>query len=102
LGLSGVESILEESSKFKKALELVVASSSWSDIKNFVESLRVIGRQDMYDHLRSLGYVDVVALRSTMNLNEICWVLGSGWRGFLVVETQEAPGDLQEGEESFS
>jgi len=89
LGLSGVESILEESSKFKKALELVVASSSWSDIKNFVESLRVIGRQDMYDNLRSLGYVDVVAIRSTMNLNEIYRVLGSGWRGFLVVEIRE-------------
>jgi hypothetical protein len=89
LGLSGVESILEESSKFKKALELVVASGSWSDIKNFIESLRVVGRQDMYDHLRSLGYVDVAALRSAMNLNEIYRVLGSRWRGFLVVETQE-------------
>jgi hypothetical protein len=89
LGLSGVESILEESSKFKKALELVVTSGSWSDVKHFIETLRTIGRLDMYDHLRGSGYADIAILKSSTSLNEVLKALGSRWRGFLVVEVQE-------------
>jgi len=89
LGLSGVESILEESSKFKKALELVVTSGLWSDVKHFIETLRTIGRLDMYDHLRGSGYADIAILKSSTSLNEVLKVLGSRWRGFLVVEVQE-------------
>ncbi len=89
LGLSGVESILEEGSKFKKALELIVTGGSWSDIKYFVETLKTIGRQDMYDHLRSSGYADIAILKSATNLNEICKILGSRWRGFLIIEIHE-------------
>ena len=89
LGLSGVESILEESSKFKKALELVVTSGLWSDVKHFIETLRTIGRLDMYDHLRGSGYADIAILKSSTSLNEVLKALGSRWRGFLVVEVQE-------------
>jgi len=91
LGLSGVESILEESSKFKKALELIVTGGSWSDIKYFVETLKTIGRQDMYDHLRDSGYADIAILKTATNLNEVCKILGSKWKGFLVIEIHEGP-----------
>jgi len=89
LGLSGVESILEESSKFKKALELVMMGGSWSDIKQFTETLKTIGRQDMYDHLRETGHADIAILKSSTSLNETCKALGSKWKGFLVIEIHE-------------
>jgi len=89
LGISGVESILEESSKFKKALELIMLSSAWSDIKHFIDALRTIGRHDMYDHLKESSYVDIAILKTSVNLNDLCRALGSRWRGFLIIEIHE-------------
>ena len=89
LGISGVESILEESSKFKKALELIMLSSVWSDIKYFIDALRTIGRHDMYDHLKESSYVDIAILKTSVNLNDVCKALGSRWKGFLTIEIHE-------------
>jgi hypothetical protein len=89
LGISGVESILEESSKFKRALELIMLNGAWSDIKNFIDALRTIGRHDMYDHLKESSYVDIAILKTSVNLNEICKALGSRWKGFLIIEIHE-------------
>lgn len=89
IGLSGVESIVKESAKFKKALELANSISKWSSIKQFIETLKTVGREDMYNHLSSLGYTEVGLLQLNVSYNDLYRVLGSKWRGFLVIETGE-------------
>lgn len=89
LGLSGVESIIEESSRFKKALETVNSVNRWSDLRQFIELLRVVGRGDMYDHLQSLGYTQLALLKSGISFNDLYRVLGSRWRGFTMIEYRE-------------
>lgn len=89
LGLSGVESVIEESTKFKKALDTVNAVSKWSDLKQFIELLKTIGRSDMFEHLQSLGYTQLTLLKSGVSFNDLFRVLGSKWRGFTLIESRE-------------
>jgi hypothetical protein len=89
IGLSSVESILEESSKFKKALEAVNNVNKWSDIKQLIEVLRIIGRADMYEHLQSTGYTQITLLKSGATFNDVFRVLSSRWRGFSLVDSKE-------------
>ena len=90
IGLSGVESILEESSKFKKALDLVNSISKWSSIKQVIDSLKIAGREDMYEHLSNLGYTQLALVQAGVNFNDIYRALGSRWRSFLLIESREA------------
>ncbi|MEM2025281.1 MAG: hypothetical protein QXW94_03220, partial [Desulfurococcaceae archaeon] len=89
VGLSGVESILGESAKFKKAIETINSVSKWSDIRQFVDSLKIIDRDDMFEHLQSLGYTQIAILRSGVTFNDLYRVLSSKWRGFSIVEARE-------------
>lgn len=89
IGLSDVESILEESNKFKKALETINGVNKWSDIKQLIEVFRVVGRNDMYEHLQATGYTQITLLRSGVTFNEVFRVLSSKWRGFTLVDSKE-------------
>lgn len=90
IGLSEVESILQESSRFKKALETVNAVSKWSDLRQFIEILRVVGREDMYDHLQSVGYTQIALLKSGISFNDVFHALSSRWRGFSIIDSRES------------
>lgn len=89
IGLSGVESILDESAKFKKAIETINSVSKWGDIKQFIDVLKVVNRDDMYEHLQSLGYTQLALLRSGITFNDLYRALSSRWRGFSVVDARE-------------
>lgn len=89
IGLSGVESILEESAKFKKALEIVNSTNRWSDLKQFIELLRIVGRNDMFEHLQAQGYTQLALLKSGITLNEVLRTLSSQWRGFSIIDSRE-------------
>jgi len=89
IGLSGVESVLEESAKFKKALDTVNAVDRWSDIKQFIELLKVVGREDMFNHLQGLGYTQITLLKTGVNFNELYRSLSSRWRGFSIIDSRE-------------
>lgn len=89
IGLSEVESILQESSKFKRALETINNVSKWSDLKQFIDVLKVIGREDMYDHLQSVGYTQIALLRSGVTFNDLFRVLSSKWKGFTLIDSKE-------------
>lgn len=89
IGLSGVESILEESAKFKKALDTVNAVNKWSDIKQFIELLKVVGREDMFNHLQTLGYTQITLLKTGVSFNELYRSLSSRWRGFSIIDSRE-------------
>lgn len=90
IGHSGVESIINESSKFKRSLELVSSIDKGSSIKRFISVLKTVNRSDMYDHLNSLGYTELSLMHSSVSFNDIYRGLGSRWRGFLIVESREA------------
>lgn len=90
LGMSGVESVINESAKFKKALELLNSMSKWSSIKQYIETLKLVKRDDMYEHLSSVGYTQIGLLQSAVTFNDIYRSLGSKWRGFLIVESRDA------------
>lgn len=90
IGLSGVESILKESAKFKKALELLNSVSKWSSIKQFIETLKLVKRDDMYEHLSNVGFTQIGLLQSNVTFNDVYRSLGSKWRGFLIVESRDA------------
>lgn len=89
IGLSGVGSVLEESAKFKKALDTINAVSKWSDIKQFIELLRIVGREDMFNHLQALGYTQIALLKTGVSFNELYRSLSSRWRGFSTIDSRE-------------
>ena len=89
IGHSGVESVLDESSKFKRSLEVVNSVSKWSDIKQLIDLFKAVGRSDMYDHLQSVGYTQLAILRSGAALNDVFRVLSSKWRGFSIIDSKE-------------
>lgn len=87
--LAEVESIIQESSKFKRALETINAVNKWGDLKQFIETLKTIGREDMYNHLQSTGYTQIALLKSGISFNDLFRVLSSKWRGFLLIDSRE-------------
>lgn len=89
IGLSEVESILQESSKFKRALETINNVSKWSDLRQFIDTLKVAGRDDMYEHLQSVGYTQIALLKSGVTFNDVFRALSSRWRGFSLIDSKE-------------
>jgi hypothetical protein len=90
IGLSNVESILEESNKFKKAMDTVNAVSKWSDLKQLIDVLRAVKRSEMYEHLQSVGYTQIALIQSGITFNDVYRVLSSKWRGFSIIDSRES------------
>ncbi|MEM0224489.1 MAG: hypothetical protein QXS24_00830 [Desulfurococcaceae archaeon] len=90
IGLSNVESILEESNKFKKALDTVNAVNKWSDVKQLIEIFKIIRRIEMYEHLQAVGYTQIALIQSGITFNDVYRVLSSKWRGFSIIDSRES------------
>lgn len=90
IGLSNIESILDESNKFKKALDTVNAVNKWSDVKQLIEILKIIRRSEMYEHLQAVGYTQIALIQSGITFNDIYRVLSSKWKGFSIIDSHES------------
>lgn len=89
LSHSDIDSVLSESGKLRKSLELVLSISRWSDIKRFLEALKAVEREDMFRHLESAGVTQLSGVEGQVNYHEVFRVLGSRWYGFLSLDTYE-------------
>ncbi|NPA97976.1 MAG: hypothetical protein GXO43_01220 [Crenarchaeota archaeon] len=88
LAYTDVDSVVKESGKLRRALNIFLHGTGWRDIKAFIDALRSIHRYDMVDHLRASGIDHVHALESGMTLEDVFRVLGSKWPGFISLDTR--------------
>ncbi len=82
LSHSGIDSVIKDSGKLKKSLDLVLSINKWSEVKQVVEVLKSIHRHDMYEHLTSSGISHIAGIEGQINLYEVFRILGSRWYGF--------------------
>lgn len=83
------DSIIRESGDLRRALSLFIGGTRWRDVREFMNALSSIGRNDMNDHLRSTGLTYSQALVEETSLDEVFRILGSKWPGFLASSSRE-------------
>ncbi len=88
LAYTDVDSIVKDSGKIRRTLNIFLHGTGWRDIKVFIDALRSIHRYDIVDHLRTSGIDHVHALESGMTLEDVFRVLGSKWPGFMSLDTR--------------
>ncbi|MEM1627966.1 MAG: hypothetical protein QXP02_00010 [Desulfurococcaceae archaeon] len=89
IGLSNAENILEDWGKLKKAMDMICSINRWNELKQLIETLRAVGRVDMYEHLQSTGISQITIIRMGASFDDLYRVLSSKWPGFSVIESRE-------------
>ncbi len=83
------DSVIREAGDLRRALSLFIGGTRWRDVREFMNALSSIGREEMNDHLRSSGLTYSQALVEEVSLDEAFRVLGSRWPGFLASCSRE-------------
>lgn len=91
LGYSGADSILREPGLIKRPLEGLLSSSKQSDVKAFIEALKSVRRDDIYEHLSVVDIAGVSLIASSVTFEDVFRVLSSRWPGFGLLNTKEFP-----------
>jgi len=86
---SNTESIIRDAGKLRRSLDLVLSINKWREIKQIIDTLRGVNRNDMYKHLVASGISHLAGVEGAVTLNELFTVLGSKWPGFISVDTRE-------------
>jgi len=89
IAYSEPESIISDYGKVKRGLELVLYSRNWREIKSFIDSLRSVHREDMYQHLTMTGYTGLGAIRGEASFHDIFSTLASKWPGYRSLDLRE-------------
>lgn len=83
------ESILRNMSNLRKSLAAFVGGSRWRDVREVINALRAVGREDVVDHASSYGISPAKGFIEEVSLEEFFKVLGSKWPGFLAICSKE-------------
>ncbi len=86
LSYSEPESIIKEYGKVKKALDLVLATRDWREIRAFIDALKSIHRNDMVEHLEANGITSLGGVRGEVDFTDIARILASRWPAFISLD----------------
>ncbi len=89
LSHSNIDSFVKDSGKVRKTLDLLLSISKWSEIKQVVDTLRSVHRDDMYEHLVSTGITQLAGIEGGVSFGEVFRVLGSRWPAFLSLDIRD-------------
>ena len=82
LGHANIDTFLRESGKVKQSLNNILGISKWSEIRQLLDALKSVHRNDMYEHLESAGITQLSGIEGGVSFAEIFRVLGSRWPAF--------------------
>ncbi len=83
------ESILRNMSDLRKSLAVFVSGSKWRDVREVINALKAVGREDMVSHALSYGISPAKGFIEEVSLEEFFKVLGSKWPGLLTLCSKE-------------
>ncbi len=89
LSHSNIESVIRDSGKLIRSLNIFLSISSWREIKHFIDSLRSVHRDDMYEHLSSAGITHIAGIEGGVSFSDVFRVLGSRWKAFISLDTRD-------------
>ncbi len=82
LSHSNIDSYVRESGKVKESLNLILGINKWSEIRQVLDALKSVHRNDMYEHLTTTGITPISGIEGGVSFAEIFRVLGSKWPAF--------------------
>jgi len=88
-GHSGVENYLENNSKIRNSLNLILSINKWSEIRQFIDALKSIGRNDMLEHLNTAGLSQLTGVTGGVNFGDVFRILGSRWYAFTSLDLSD-------------
>ncbi|MEZ0394232.1 MAG: hypothetical protein ABWK00_04215 [Desulfurococcaceae archaeon] len=91
MGYADSESVVEDAAKVKRFLESLLTSAPWSEARGFLEALRSVHRDDMYEHASSAGVSPLPYAVGQASMAEVFRVLGSRWPSFAAIDPREFP-----------
>lgn len=86
---SDIDSVIRDSGKLIRSLDLFLSTPSWKEIKSFIDTLRGVRREDMYEHLSSAGISHIAGIEGSISFRDVFRVLGSKWYAFISLDTKE-------------
>ena len=89
LSHSDIDSFIRDSGKVRRSLDLILAINKWSEIKQVVDTLKSIHRNDMYEHLVSTGITQLAGIEGSVDFSELFRVLGSKWPAFTSLDIRD-------------
>lgn len=82
LSHSNIDSFIRESGKVRNSLNYIMGIRKWSEIRQVLDALKSVRRNDMYEHLISTGITQLSGVEGNVSFAEIFRVLGSRWPTF--------------------
>ncbi len=83
------DSVIHDYGKIRKALDLVLMNRNWREIKGFIDALKSVHREDMYDHLQRVDVTGITSLRGEASFTDVFRALGSRWPAFRSLDIHE-------------
>ncbi|ADI31197.1 hypothetical protein [Staphylothermus hellenicus] len=87
---SDIDSIIKDHGKLVRSLDLFISTTSWKEIKYFIDALKGVHREDMYEHLSSAGISHIAGIGEGVSFRDVFRVLGSKWYAFISLDTRES------------
>jgi len=89
LGHSNAESFTEDLGKIRNSLSIILSINKWSEVKQILEALKSIRKNDMYEHVVSAGVTPLTGIEGSTSLAEVFRVLSSRWPAFTALDLSE-------------
>jgi len=89
LSHSNVDSFIRDSGKVRNSLSLILSINRWSEIRQLLDALKSIHKEQMIEHLTAAGITPLTGVSGTVNFAEVFRVLSSRWPSFMSLDVSE-------------